>query len=159
MGLSYRWIDSVFSRPRFDIWQARPTASAILVLGYNCFTSLQVAKLDPLGTRACGQRGSGGGFVRAVCTRLVRGQGPFVAKVSDNGLKPAAAFVVRASLWVHRGSDKPQNLYRVFQSLVEFLRMFCPTCGVRGLLFTSLPSHCALWCARLILFQCSVLFA
>ena len=77
------------SRPRCDIWQARPTASAISAMGYR-FMSLRVEKLDPLATVRVASAGLVGALsVHAWCEDKVP-----MARVSDDGLKPAAAFVV-----------------------------------------------------------------
>ena len=79
----------MISRPRFDIWQARPTALAISAVGYR-FPSLRIAKLDQLATVRVASAGLVGALlVHAWCEDNVP-----MARVSDGGLKPAAAFVV-----------------------------------------------------------------
>ena len=78
----------MISRPRFDIWQARPTALAISAVGYR-FKSLRVATLHPLApVRVASACLLGALPVRAWCGDKVP-----MDRVSDDGLKPAAAFV------------------------------------------------------------------
>ena len=76
-------------RPRFDIWQARPTALAISAVGYR-FPSLQIAKLDQVAT----VRVASAGLLRALSVHAWCEDKVPMVRVSDVGLKPAAAFVV-----------------------------------------------------------------
>ena len=79
----------MISRPRFDIWQARPTALAISAVGYR-FPSLRVAKLDQVTT----VRVASAGLLRALSVHAWCEDKVPMVRVSDVGLKPAAAFVV-----------------------------------------------------------------
>ena len=76
------------SRPRFDTRQACSSASAISAMGHRVM-SLQVEKLDPLApVRVASACLLGALPVRAWCGDKVP-----MDRVSDDGLKPAAAFV------------------------------------------------------------------
>ena len=79
----------MISRPRCDIWQARPTASAISAMGYR-FPSLRVEKLHPLAT----VRVASAALLRALSVHAWCEDKVPMVRVSDVGLKPAAAFVV-----------------------------------------------------------------
>ena len=79
----------MISRPRFDIWQARPTALAISAVGYR-FTSLRIAKLETLAPVRVASAGLAGALsVHAWCEDKV-----IMARVSNGGLKSATTFVV-----------------------------------------------------------------
>ena len=79
----------MISRPRCDIWQARPTASTISAMGRR-FMSLPVAKLDQVASL----RVASVALLRALSVHAwCKDKVPMV-RVSDGGLKPAAAFVV-----------------------------------------------------------------
>ena len=82
----------MISRPRCDIWQARPTASAISAMGYR-FMSLPVAKLDQVDQVAT-VRVASAGLLRALSVHAWCEDKVPMVRVSDGGLKPAAAFVI-----------------------------------------------------------------
>ena len=76
------------SRPRFDTRQARSSASAISIIGHRS-TSLRVATRDTLAHVRVGSTCLLGALpVRAWCGDRVP-----MDRVSDDGLKLAAAFV------------------------------------------------------------------
>ena len=79
----------MISRPRCDIWQARPTASTISAMGYR-FMSLPVAKLDQVAS----VRVASAALLRALSVHAWCEDKVPMVRVSDVGLKPAAAFVV-----------------------------------------------------------------
>ena len=77
------------SRPRFDTRQACSSASAISAMGYR-FMSLQVEKLDQVAS----VRVASAALLRALSVHAWCEDKVPMVRVSDVGLKPAAAFVV-----------------------------------------------------------------